>query len=340
MALTELAGGGFLFPTFPQLSGRDPRGALGASNPHSLIDAASEYVGSIGPIAIVDPATGLRVSGSHTISAAGGGKLHVYLQTLAYASAGSTFRVGLQDVTDGPPLKPDGTFDVYKDYVQGTDALATGWVAAAMASGSKSLSSGDSIFAGIALTVQSGADSLRLQMQGNGLVGPAMGISFLGGAFNTTIPAYISPIVIEFDDGKLGFFQGAVTLSDNVAYDSGDTPDEYGLIFQVQRSCKIDAILADVSSTTAAVDGNITLYSDPLGTPAALWGPVAFTAERQGSSGAVRLAAFAAAGGEIELSPDTDYAVAVQSTNATNNNLLLYRQSFASAAHRCATATG
>lgn len=223
------------------------------------IDAANEGMSMIGAIQWDDGA-------SHVVSSAGG-KVHWIPGGVTFANAGTTIRVGIQDVASG---LPDATYDVYKDLVGGTDTLTAGTLTAtAMATGTKTIGHGDVIAMVITMTARGGADFVAPRRRDVVAAFPYCTINTGSGHVrNNAMPHCL----IEADDGALGILGPTFTvpmLTESVAFNSGSTPDEYAIVFQVPFKCSIDHLCVHSGATSAGEDASLVLYTDPLGTPTA-----------------------------------------------------------------------
>jgi hypothetical protein len=300
------------FTSFPNNLGLPLYPMWGAGNVNTVssqnANAVGEGIQYIGRIQMPGgPGT------SKTISAAGSGKVHWYATTSTFANAGTTLRVGLQDVASTGI--GDTTFDVYADLVGGGGGVTSGARnTTTMTSGTKTLAWGDQVAIVFELTAWAGADSVRAVFT-NSLVSTAPYIALhvgSGYAKDGNTPF----VMIEFDDGTIGYFSdlSLPVLETNVAYNSGSTPDEYALIFQVPFAARVTALLAGLGDIDAGETGEIILYSDPLGTP---------VAERTLSLGAPDTGQISTAASlammplltTYDLAANTDYAVAVRATS-------------------------
>lgn len=299
----------------------------------SVIDAADEYVHWTGHLWL--PAR----SGSKTISAAGGGKIHwmVGAATITFANASTNLRVGIQDVSaTGGPARGDGTFDVYADLVGGTDTItAATFRTDAMESGTKTLTHGDHFAIVIGMTARGGTDLVRVKgVASLGLNSPQTVLQTSGPAYaavsNTCICA------IEFDDGTFGFFDGGWVTSTGIGFAAlswhlDSTPDEYANIFQVPFPCSIDAVTACVTATNTDSDYEIILYSDPLGTPTVIE-TITVDAAHHIAYGAYRIYQRPLATVRTLLA-NTDYAIALRPTSGNPNNIGVGYHDVADVAH-------
>lgn len=314
MALQRIPGCGIAFPKIGL--NMTPVGAVATSG---SLDAAGEKIAFSGYLYINGAPAGTK-----TISTSGG-KIHFMAETsVVWADAGTTVRVGLQDwsTSTGPDLEPDGTFDVYADLVPGTETVTAGaWASFAMESGTKSLAHGDKVSVVCDMTARGGSDVFAARMSA-GVIGiPAISHN----TSSTWVAVNGSPIcLIEFDDGTLATLSGAMTrrTQTDEAFQDSTNPDERGLIFQVPFSCKISGFWLSAAGAATA-DFSLKFYSDPLGTPSAI-ATITMLGEQFPHSNATVEAPIQielASGSEIELSPNTDYCLAVKATGSSNVSL-------------------
>lgn len=265
MAFVNVGGNGFLYPGWSTYLPATPVTGIPAFNNGLVVDAAGEMAAFIGHVWFAGgPGT------SKTVSSAGGA-IQFKLGTITWATAGTTLRVGLQDVsaTAGPPSVPDETWtsEPQKDLVQGTDALSSDtWTTATLTSGSRTITHGDLIAVVFDMTVRNGADSIIVQ----GLNVPALQHRPLsshktGGTWNIT-NTVLPNVIITCDDGTLASLDGSIPVSTITlrTFNSGSTPDEYGNIITIPFDCKIDELSAVVDPDN---EFDLTFYSTALGTP-------------------------------------------------------------------------
>src|SRR3990172_6971786 len=281
------------------------------------LDAAGEKIVFIGRVYLEGG------PGSKTISSAGG-KIDWRTATITWATPGSTLRVGIADVdlTNGPPGRDDGTFDVYKDLVQGTDSLASNtWTSTAMATGTKTIAHGDLIAIVFELTVTLGVDSVTVTKVNNNSVAYMLPFvsTFLGGVWASGAGSPCA--VITFDDATLGSLDCSLAqkTTTNTSFDVNSAADEVCCIFEVPGPVTVDALWARAGEDAAGGDFEIILYSDPLGTPTVIETITidADTIQATGSSDFI----FCPLTVLRTLSKDTKYAVAVRPTTANNVNI-------------------
>lgn len=281
------------------------------------IDTLNEQVAFIGRVFING-----RPGTSKTISSAGG-KIHFQTGTVTWATAGTSLQVGLQhvDAVNGPPGRGDGTFQVSKTFVQGTDTITTGAeIVATMSTGTLSVSHGDLIAVQFLMTVKNGADQVVI----NGMGGPQNGAVWpfadaqISGTWSRQNP--IPMVVIEFDDGTLGTIEGCLPPATTTAesYATGTNPNERGNIFQVPWDCKISGFWVTLQAAAATEDFTIQLYSAPTTAAASVSGTSLAVAGETLNNIAAIAPALIMLPAEVSLSKNTDYCVAVLATNTGN----------------------
>ena len=316
---------------------------LGVSNPTTAdgnsttaIDSTADRLAMIGRIYLnTGPGT------SKTLSAAGGGSIGWRSGTVTFANAGTTVDIGLQDVDDttGLPTRPDGAFDVAATFVGGGGGITTtAWQTSSMTggTGSKTLTHGDKVAIVLDMTARAGADTIAMRGCPAPFQAFALAASFPGTVhFNgTTWAASLGypNILITFDDGALGWIDACPPVDDQTseAFQDSTNPDERGMIFQLPMDCKVDALAAALAQTAAGADGTITLYSDPLGTPASI---ASFTLNAEGgaANSGFNMQLLAS---DVSVTKNTDYCLAVRATGASN--LTIQADTLPSAAARAA----
>lgn len=310
MTIKRIGGSKTLIPD-PHLSVTN---IFGAST--STIDAAGEALHYTGQVFL---AAG---EGSKTISSAGG-KIHYRSSTTTFANAGTTLRVGIQDVStvDGPPARGDGSYDVYGELVGGTDTItAVTLFPVAMESGSKTLTHGDKISIVFELTARGGSDSVTVQYAGNSenIAQFPVATSYLSAAWARVVGTLIC--CMEFDDGTFGWIYGTALFSTSPtsqSFNSGTaTADEYGVIVRPPMPMLVDGFYAYMQPASASADWEFCLYADPFGTPS-LIASVSCDATQVGSSGG-NFPFYALLAQAIELKQNTDYAITVRPTTTGN----------------------
>lgn len=226
-----------------------------------IIDAAGESVAALGKIILTTgPGT------SKTISPGGGGKIYITTGTLTFANAGTTIRVGIQDLASGIE---DDTYDVYGDLVGGGGGLTASTInEITMGTGTKTIAHGDKIAVVIEAISRAGADTIQIPTYSSNVgLTPYCTIDAGAGPVRN---AQTSRVTILFDDGTLGWF-GDITFAHlfgtSSNFNQTSTPDEYVRIFQVPQKIKAQGIIGFLNIGATARNGDIHLCTDPLGTP-------------------------------------------------------------------------
>lgn len=238
------------------------------------IDAANEYRGVVGQLFLKDG------PGTKTCSAAGG--CHIWWDaqnTATFANAGTTLRIGIQDV-DASGFG-DGTFDVSADLVGGTDTISQGTVDTPMESNFKTMSYGDIIAIQATMISRGGSDAVVPDAFSR-LPSVYAVLGFPYGVFSAGTPTKSSFIyfkaMIQFDDSSYGWINAAPNLAFTqvvatlLTFGTGTTPDEYALVGSLPFDCGCSGFSWFVENIAAGDDFEYILYTDPLGTPAAVSG--------------------------------------------------------------------
>lgn len=294
------------------------------------IDAASESIHIYGSVYIDG-----RPGSSKTISSSGG-KIHLLIGALTWANAGTTLRVGIQDMdntTDDPP-RGDGTFDVFDDLVPGTDTVsANTWLTVTMSSGSKSITPGDEVAIVLNLEALGGADSITVRGATETGAPNFPNITVEAPANSYTGQIVYPNVVIEFDDGTLGFIFGGwiCTTFNSHTFDSASTPDEYANIIQFSRPTPVDGYWWHGRMPGSAGSFEMLLYSDPEGTPAVVSGST-ITEDIERQLSAQNRSFYRQLPAPILLSANTKYAVAWRPVD-TGGDLTMASYDVADASH-------
>lgn len=312
MALVNIGGNGFLYPGWSTYLPATPVTGIPAFNSGLVLDAAGEMAAYIGHVWFPEgPGTVKTVSSA-------GGAIQFLTGTLTWATAGTTVRVGLQDVSAslGPPAQPDEvwTGEPYKELVQGTDALsADTWTTATISTGSRSIEHGDLIAVVFDMTVRNGADSVIVK----GLNIPAqhhrpVGALKTGGTWNTT-NTVLPNVVITCDDGTLASIDGSIPVSavTTRTYNTGSTPDEYGNIIALPFDCEIDELYCVVDPDN---EFELNLYNEALATPNQLHERVVDPNQVTSTSARPMTVMLA----QHVLAAGTNYAVTIRPTTASS----------------------
>jgi uncharacterized repeat protein (TIGR02059 family) len=335
--VATFSGAGIMYPTIfnPSMVTAITNGI---QNSTYTMDAVNEKVAFLGNIYIDG-----RPASAKTISAAGSGKIHFLPGTVTFNDTLTTptnIRVGIQDLDDttggsgaGVGGTPDGTSDVYADLVAGTDTITSAtWKTATMTTGTKDITHGQKIAVVIEMTARgaNNTDSVTVAALAAAAASCWPQVQHYTASYvrQTSVPI----CVIEFNDGTLGYILGGSVHSaiNVVTYNTGSTPDEYGIIFQLPfQSTAISLWFVGRPSTNAA-NGELILYSDPLGTPVAE-ATLTLDANNFNLSDGSRLNEFTLPTAKT-LAANTNYAVAYRPTTATS--VIAQTWSLASADYR------
>ena len=277
-------------------------------------NAAGESCGIIGRVRIEGNA------GSKTISAAGGGAIYWTTGTVTFADAGSTLRVGIQDVDLTTGLE-DGTFDVNVDYTGGGGGVtANALNKSVMGAGTKTLAHGDLIAIVVELSARGGADAIQIARS---IIRQIAQVDVLGIPYGTADTGTLAKqtgtmlyAVIEFDDGTIGWIQGTNGILAGtptaLSFNSGSSPDEYIGTFTPDVPLQISGFAVTISAIAAADTFEAILYEDPYGTPNALV-TVTPDTDVQGSAASTESLWFFSCAA-TDLSAGTTYGVAIRPT--------------------------
>lgn len=263
---------------------------------------------------------------SKVFSTSGPAQIGFYTDTqTVWNTANTTLRVGLQDLgTGNQPAIPDGTWDVYGEMVQGTDAMGDdGWNECLMSSGSKTLTHGDLVAVVFELTVRNGSDVVEF-------VGLRMGTTnsrmlpqvnaYLSSAWQTASLNHLPNVTLKSDDGTLCGLAGCWPFEGvtNTFFDNADTSNEYGMVLRPPFNCKVGGGWAQAvfwSSGDAYCE--MKLYEDPFGSSPVLLAskviPANVTANTASAGGFTFLF-----DSYVELKADQDYVLAMLSKHTTD----------------------
>lgn len=253
--------------------------------------------------------------GSHTISTAGGGKIGWFTGfTVNWTDGTAEFRIGIQAPSaTTSPMRPGGSWDVYRAMTTGSDSLtANTWVESVMtsASGTKTLAHGD--YAMIVLEGVTASTTGRVTATVNN--NNTLVSAYPGSTQNNAACGHI-PFYIIADDGTYGFIDGIFPFyGASESFSDSTNPDERGMIFRVPMSVEVDAIGMFLGCASSSADARVRIYSDPLGTPAALATVnIDSNTVLQAASATERPSVFPIA--PTRLDPGVDYCLAVKATD-------------------------
>ena len=299
--------------TFPETPGNVfvPAGS-------NVTDASGKSIQYIGYVYLEDGVGG----SSKTISSAGG-KIYWNTSSVVFANAGTTLRVGIQDVsTSTAPAQGDGTFDVYKDLVGGTDTIkGTAPQTTVMASGSKTLTHGQLIAIAFTMTSRGGTDSVNYRSWSPATTtgNTQMPTTMTNASGSFVRGAGVPDAVIEFDDGTLGWIMGSYTLTEqnSVVYNLNTAgADEYGNLIIPRFSMRAAGLFGIANPASSSADFELCLYSDPLGSPTLI---EAITIDATQLANSTSFGAFSIPFATPRiLSVGTTYAITFRPTTTTN----------------------
>lgn len=235
----------------------------------ATLNAAAEESFLIGPI-FWEGGT----SGATKVLSTSGRIFWVSASGVTFANVATNLRIGAQDI-DGATGLPDGTFDVFADWVPGTETITSSALHnTLMESGSKTFTYGANYAIGMTMTARGGVDQVTQDR---------VDLAAFAGAQTVTLPYGVhlgakSPIIpqflIKFDDGTFGWIYNAQLLwnTNDTApavqtFGSGSATDEYAGIFSFATDLQIAGIGASLGAIASGDAFELILYSDPLGTP-------------------------------------------------------------------------
>lgn len=242
MALTSIPGEGLWLPRYPEFA---------QTMISSLIDATGEKMAFLGPIWTPSGgAKSIRKVGFRfgTVVKAGGSALTVSLQDI--------------DLTTGPPYRPDGTQDQTVAIANANAAFVSNtWIQTGNLSADRAINFGDMLAVVVEFdgSGRLGADSVQIQSMPSTFTAHQSGVSeFTTGAW--VAKGSSASVLLEFSDGTFGcFLDGYPALTGNVTFNSGSSPDEYALEFQVPWECQVDAFWC-YCAPQASGDVDFVLY--------------------------------------------------------------------------------
>lgn len=281
----------------------------------ATLDASGESASGVG---VLVWATG---PGTSKVVSSAGGKIAWVALAPTFANAGTTLRVGINDL-DATGVE-DGTHDVYADLVGGTDVITAGVMVTTMATGSKTIAHGAEVAIVVEMTARAGADTVQVSRSNSNLAHPYASLDTGSGPTKTLgTPMF----VVIADDGTVGWLYASVSphVITVTTLGSGSTPDEYAQIFQVPYPTTVYGIAVLVDNVAGADTWELVLYSDPTGTPVAQRTATPNPVLIRATTDATIVYGLFTSG--YALLPNTNYAVAMRPTSA--NTLTLTRMLF------------
>lgn len=333
-------GGGFWVPANAAPSQQTMSNSLAAASDNVTLDADEEEGQIIGRVMLA-AGTGTKTFGtSSKISWLPGA-------SITFTDDGAsdpTLRIGIKkasviDAATGPPARATigaAAFNVYDDLVGGTDTItSTTWRTDNMSANdgaNVSVTHGDLIAVCFHLDKPgAGAQSVKvrcnLPLTAGDVKLPTVTLVTSGPTYTAT--GLTPNIILEFDDGTLGWIDSSVVFSVAQTTQTIGNTNIYGNIWTPTFKCKADAV-GVILTTAGTTDFDVGLWSDPLGTPAAVsGGNLAIDPQILGTTGQRGLITLFP--GEVELTVGSPYAFGVKQNSATN--LTLYYNDFAAAGH-------
>lgn len=239
-----------------------------------------------------------------------------------------TFRVGVKqassiDKATGVPVRATvgaAAFDVYGDYVGGTDTIsANAWQSKAMSSGSLSIAHGDDLAICFHLDKPGAAAQSVTPRWHNpqGSTDPMMApaITLYNGSTYSLV-AHGGPIaVLEFSDGTVGWIDGSFILTGSAVTPGNLATWARANILNFPYDVKIDGI---ITCGAFNADMYVRVWSTPLGTPSVVQ---SYTWDKDFQGGTGNRILQMPLDPPIQLTANTDYAFGVEGTASITNNL-------------------
>lgn len=334
-------GGGIWVPSYAAPTAQTNPNTLYSPSDAAVVDADEEEIQLIGYVYLA-AGTGTKTFGtSSKISWLPGG-------SVTFADDGAsdpTLRVGIKkasviDAANGPAARATigaAAFNVYDDLVGGTDTITSTTYRtdnmSANDGANVSVTHGDLIAVCFHLD-KPGAAAQSVKVRTNGTLSGGDS-KFPATTLVTSGPTYTNlglppNVVLTFDDGSLGWLEGSAMVSGSaVGTEAIGNTNIYGNIWTPTFKCKVDA-MAYTMTTAGTTNYDAGLWSDPLGTPAAVAGAnVSVDPQILTSTG--QRAALVLFPTETELTVGSPYAFGVQQNSATA--LTIVHSDFAAAGH-------
>jgi hypothetical protein len=262
-------------------------------------------------------------------------KVHFNLGAIVKAG-GAVLKVSLQDVNlaAGPVIQPDGTLDQYftvpNDGSYVSHAQITGTLTSdGSTPATRTVAHGDLLAVVWEWDSHGGSDTVIVKGFSLSSVQNCAGASglqnacvlYTGGSWAATPVSMVASVLLEFDDGTFGTLDGGMpvystgTTTGSASINTGTTPDEYCLEFELPFATEVDGMWAWVNPAAGA-NFDMILYSGTTALATVSVDANAVSANAQRSI-QVRFP-------KIALSADTTYRVAILPTTANNVTVYYY----------------
>jgi hypothetical protein len=243
-------------------------------------------------------------------------------------AGGSGLTVSLQDVSTaaGPPARPDETQDQTVAVANANGSFASNtWLQTGNLSADRTVAFGEMLAVVIEFdgSGRLGADSVAISgvSQAANHAHRSHAVVKLGGTWQLD-SSIAANIILGFSDGTFGTLQDAFPCSalSSFDYDANTSPDEYALRIQFPGPVSIDAAGAFMVFDAATADADIVAYD---GTTPITNGTVSINGRHAAITGNFRPTVATVFGGQLALTANTPYRIALKPTT-TGNVILAY----------------
>lgn len=300
--------------------------STGANSPSVLAATNDEHV-SIGRVFFVGRPTSAQTINTTAV-------VGFVTGAVTFSDPATTIDVCFKsvDLAAGPIARPTGSClgGVKKTLVGGTDTISANSfkeVTLSTAGTSFTLTQGDLVAVSITMTNRGGVtDSVAISGDYplNGTGGLPVTNTFVSGAWQTTgiVGANQSPRVwftTNTSTPVLGSLDGVIPsyTGTSIIYNSGSGTIDYGMIFRVPTTVKIDGLWTAMRTAANTSDFTLGLYSSCGSSPPTTVASVSVAAETMGSPGGEGVVLLNLPS-EITLYPNTDYCVGLAATGVGN----------------------
>lgn len=232
------------------------------SSVSNTIDATGEYIGFVFRVETGD---GLPITVDNTSS------IYVHLNTGILNNAGSTLRIGIQDVNTATGYG-DGTFDVYADLVGGVNPLVSGINVISFTTGSKTINHGDLIAVECRFISRGGSDSFRIHQADDFYYGFPYRYYFNGALSTSGATPYL---VIKTQDNKfiaankskLSFTVNSSAVSKYYSVTPSPGYQERGIVFTLPFNANLSSFTFLGAGPSANAAATYSIWSNPSTSP-------------------------------------------------------------------------